>query len=222
VQFSSPGLVAVIEEALAATGLAPQRLQLEITETGLLKETARNMAMLRRLRELGVSLVMDDFGAGYSSLRYLRQFPFDRVKIDRSFICDLTDNPETIHFVRSIVGLCRGLNIKTTAEGVETEAQLELLRTEGCTEIQGFLLGRPGPAERVAETLNNQNAHRLFAAAGRGGARDFARNEFLGRSPYDVTDAAGETGASGAAEIENFAGSARPESPGSSLHKPAA
>jgi len=152
-QIRDVSLVPLIQEALTATGLAPHRLELEVTETVMLQNSVKNVATLHKLRELGVAVVMDDFGAGYSSLNFLRQFPFNKVKIDRSFVRDLDDRPEAIHFVRAIVDLCRSLHIKTTASGVETDEQLAALATEGCTEIQGFLVGHPSSPGRVAEVL---------------------------------------------------------------------
>ena len=98
---------------------------------------------------------MDDFGTGYSSLSYLRSFPFDKIKIDQSFIRDLTSRADSIHIIRAVVGLCAGLNMTTTAEGVETQAQLNQLRAEGCTEIQGFLFSRPTRAANVLQTIRN-------------------------------------------------------------------
>jgi diguanylate cyclase (GGDEF)-like protein len=153
VQFRAVSLVPAIAEALTATGLAPNRLELEITEAVLTQANARNLSTLQRLRDLGVMLVLDDFGVGYASMSRLRQFPFDKIKIERGFIRDLTATPEAVHFVRAIVSLCRNLNIRTTAKGVETEAQAALLIAEGCTEIQGFFSGRPGPAASVPLAL---------------------------------------------------------------------
>ena len=129
--------------ALGASGLSAHRLELEITETVLLQDTEATVATLNQLRELGVRISMDDFGTGYSSLGYLRKFPFDKIKIDRSFIRDMADGPDSIAIVRAVTGLGSSLGIATTAEGVETEAQLAQLRSEGCTEVQGYLFTTP-------------------------------------------------------------------------------
>ncbi|MBR0975236.1 putative bifunctional diguanylate cyclase/phosphodiesterase [Bradyrhizobium japonicum] len=152
-QFRSRNLVQVVISALARSGLSPKRLELEITESIFLAETDANLAILHQLRELGVSISMDDFGTGYSSLSYLRSFPFDKIKIDRSFVKDLALRPDCGAIVRAISGLGRSLNITTTAEGVETEDQLDWLRAEGCNEVQGFLFSAARPAAEIAKLL---------------------------------------------------------------------
>ena len=164
-QFRSPGLLHAIVGALAATGLAPERLELEITETILLQDSEKTLATLSRLRELGVRVVMDDFGTGYSSLSYLQSFPFDKIKIDRSFVKDIADNPGSLNIVRAVAALAKGLGMSTTAEGVETAEQLDSIRAEGCTEMQGFLFSRPLPAGEVAKLLVNGHAMSRDAAA---------------------------------------------------------
>src|SRR6185295_11192331 len=138
---------------LAASGLPPRRLELEITETVLLRENDANLAVLHQLRGLGVRIALDDFGTGYSSLSYLRSFPFDKIKIDRSFVRDLPDNPGCRTIIRSVAELASGLGMVTTAEGVETLHQMNELRAEGCTEAQGFLFSPPRPASQVREIL---------------------------------------------------------------------
>jgi diguanylate cyclase (GGDEF)-like protein/PAS domain S-box-containing protein len=153
VQFRSRGLVQAVIAALAHSQLAPQRLELEITESVLLAETDSNLATLHQLRALGVRISMDDFGTGYSSLSYLRAFPFDKIKIDRSFVRDIADRPDCVAIVRAISGLGRSLGITTTAEGVETAEQLERLRIEGCTEVQGFLFSAARPAAELSAML---------------------------------------------------------------------
>jgi diguanylate cyclase (GGDEF)-like protein/PAS domain S-box-containing protein len=153
VQFRSRGLVQAVIAALAYSGLAPQRLELEITESVLLAETDSNLATLHQLRGLGVRISMDDFGTGYSSLSYLRAFPFDKIKIDRSFVSELANRPDCVAIVRAISGLGRSLGITTTAEGVETAEQLDRLRIEGCTEVQGFLFSAARPASEVSALL---------------------------------------------------------------------
>ncbi|QAU46315.1 putative bifunctional diguanylate cyclase/phosphodiesterase [Bradyrhizobium guangzhouense] len=152
-QFRSRNLVQVVISALAQSGLSPKRLELEITESIFLAETDANLAILHQLRELGVGISMDDFGTGYSSLSYLRSFPFDKIKIDRSFVKDLARRPDCVAIVRAISGLGRSLNITTTAEGVETEDQLDWLRAEGCNEVQGFLFSAARPAAEIAKLL---------------------------------------------------------------------
>jgi diguanylate cyclase (GGDEF)-like protein len=161
VQFRAANLVDVVGEALAATGLSPRRLELEITESVLLQSTQRNVAVMHQLRACGIGIVMDDFGIGYSSLSYLRSFPFDRIKIDQSFVRDLTVRDDAIFVVRAIIGLCRDLGIRTTAEGIENAEQLAILLAEGCTELQGYLLSRPRPAADLAWLLGGA---RLIAA----------------------------------------------------------
>ena len=153
VQFRSRNLVQVVIGALAYSGLSPSRLELEITESLFLAETAANLAILHQFRELGVRISMDDFGTGYSSLSYLRSFPFDKIKIDRSFVKDLAQRPDCSAIVRAISGLGRSLNITTTAEGVETIEQLDWLRAEGCNEVQGFLFSAAKPAAEVEQLL---------------------------------------------------------------------
>ncbi|PRD45212.1 hypothetical protein C5748_03060 [Phyllobacterium phragmitis] len=150
VQFRSGRLFEAIEEALRDSGLAPDRLEIEITESVLLDDSADNLALLRRLRERGVRIALDDFGTGYSSLHYLKQFPFNRLKIDRSFVREIDNSPESLAIVRAIIGLGASLGIDTTAEGVETTAQLERLRAEQCGELQGFLFSPPVTRGNVA------------------------------------------------------------------------
>ena len=153
VQFRSGNLVQGVMAALAASNLPADRLELEITETVLLMDNERTIATLHQLRGMGVRISMDDFGTGYSSLSYVRTFAFDKIKIDQSFIRDLTPESDGMAIVRAITSLARDLKIVTTAEGVETEQQLELLRGAGCSEVQGFLIGRPTPGEEVMSVL---------------------------------------------------------------------
>jgi diguanylate cyclase (GGDEF)-like protein len=150
VQFRNRGLVTTVTQALAAARLPPHRLELEITEAVLLQDDEAIIAMLHQLRALGVRIAMDDFGTGYSSLSYLRSFPFDKIKIDRSFIQDIERNRGSAVIIRAIANLGASLGIVTTAEGVETEEQLELVRRAGCTEMQGYLVSPPRPACEIA------------------------------------------------------------------------
>ena len=154
VQFKSENLVPTVAKALATSGLSAQRLELEITESVLLQDNESTLGILHQLRGLGTRISMDDFGTGYSSLSYLRRFPFDKVKIDQSFVRDIDTRDASVHIVRAIQGLCAGLGMATTAEGVETEDQLVKLRAEGCTEVQGFLFSRPRPGREVAAMIH--------------------------------------------------------------------
>jgi diguanylate cyclase (GGDEF)-like protein len=154
VQFKSPNLIASVTAALAASGLSARRLELEITESVLLQNSEATLTTLHELRAMGVRISLDDFGTGYSSLSYLRSFPFDKIKIDRSFVSELATREDSMAIIRAVTGLGRSLGIVTTAEGVENDAQLELLRREGCTQAQGYLFSKPRPASDVAIMLN--------------------------------------------------------------------
>ena len=140
--------------ALAASGLAPARLDLEITESVLLQDEASTLATLHQLRDLGVRISMDDFGTGYSSLAYLRSFPFDKIKIDRSFVRDMPERNDSSAIIRAVgeprAAACK---IATVIEGIETEEQLEMAKTEGCDEAQGFLFSKPMPEREIPEFL---------------------------------------------------------------------
>jgi diguanylate cyclase (GGDEF)-like protein/PAS domain S-box-containing protein len=155
-QFRNRNLCQAVVLALAASGLAAHRLELEITESVLLQENDNNLEMLHELHSLGVRIALDDFGTGYSSLRYLRMFPFNKIKIDRSFVKELPENRECATIVRAIVQLAKGLRMATTAEGVETREQLEHMRIDGCTEAQGYFFSKPRPAAHVHEMLAQQ------------------------------------------------------------------
>jgi diguanylate cyclase (GGDEF)-like protein/PAS domain S-box-containing protein len=162
VQFNKTLVLDVIS-ALSKSRLAPGRLELEITESVLLQETDSTIAILNQLHDLGVRIVMDDFGTGYSSLSYLRKFPFDKIKIDRSFINDMGEKMESVAIVRAVTGLGATLGISTTAEGVETVEQLQQLRLEGCTEVQGFLISKPRPASDLTELFGRSNVAQAAA-----------------------------------------------------------
>ncbi len=149
IQFRSPGLMQVIVGALAASGLAPTRLEIEITETVLLHNKEATLAVLHQLRALGIRIAMDDFGTGYSSLTYLQSFPFDKIKIDRSFVKNITENSSSLNIVRAVAALANGMGMTATAEGVETAEQLHSIASEGCTEMQGFLFSKPLPAFEI-------------------------------------------------------------------------
>lgn len=164
-QFKSRTLVQTVVSALASSGLAPQRLELEITESVLLHDNEATLKRLHQLRELGVRISMDDFGTGYSSLSYLRNFPFDKIKIDRSFVGDLAHGDDAVAIVRAVANLAARLGMATTAEGVETEEQLERIRAEGCTEMQGYLFSPPRPAAEIARLFLHQERDKAVTAA---------------------------------------------------------
>ena len=153
VQFAGRGLVAMVESALNDAGLDPSRLELEITEGALLRDSDQVSAVLRQLRSLGVTIALDDFGTGYASLSYLRQLPFDKIKIDRSFIMGLNKKDDAIPIIEAVVSLARNLNMTTTAEGVETEDQWRLLAAMGCTFVQGYLFDRPQSAANIRHKM---------------------------------------------------------------------
>ncbi|RHZ96337.1 EAL domain-containing protein [Cereibacter sphaeroides] len=153
-QFHGGALVDQVASALRASGLPPERLQLEITESVLLDPTDRNIGVLQDLRALGAKIVMDDFGTGYSSLGYLRSFPFDKIKVDRSFIRDLPDAREALAILKAVAGLGRSLDMRTTVEGVETQAQLDCAIAEGVDEAQGYFFSRPLPAPGIASFIS--------------------------------------------------------------------
>jgi len=152
-QFHHRDLPAFIHSVLLETGLAPDRLELEITENVLIDDFAGGVSMLRRLKALGVRIAMDDFGTGYSSLSYLHSFPFDKIKIDRVFISDLDHSSHSATIVRTAIGLAHGLKLPVAAEGVETQTQLAFLAGEGCDEVQGHLLGLPRPITDYADVV---------------------------------------------------------------------
>ena len=153
VQFRNKTLVSSVVSALASSGLRPNLLELEITETVLMTNNDTTMAALHQLRSLGVRISMDDFGTGYSSLSYLRSFPFDKIKIDQSFVRDLTERPDSIAIIRAVTGLGQSFGITTTAEGVETQEQLDQMRAEGCSEVQGYFYSKPVPAREIVQLL---------------------------------------------------------------------
>ena len=153
VQFRSTNLITVVFRALSASGLLAERLELEITESVVLRNSAQNMFILGRLRELGARIALDDFGTGYSGLGYLRAFQFDKIKIDQSFIREMLKHTESRAIVRAAIGLGGSLGLCTTAEGVESLDQFDYLVSQGCTEVQGFLFSRAQPNVKVASMV---------------------------------------------------------------------
>ncbi|MEZ4334927.1 MAG: EAL domain-containing protein [Myxococcota bacterium] len=152
-QIREPGMVEMVREALEATGVAPTQIELEITESTIMQDDALTTQTLRELKEMGVGLALDDFGTGYSSLSYLRRFTIDRVKIDRTFIAELPDNPSDGALTAAIIAMAHGLQVDVVAEGVETEAQARFLELRGCDELQGYLYGRPCAPEEFVDWL---------------------------------------------------------------------
>jgi diguanylate cyclase (GGDEF)-like protein/PAS domain S-box-containing protein len=148
-QLRSGNLLTCVTDAIVDTGLAPTRLELEVTESVLLENNAESLAVLHQLKATGVAIVLDDFGTGYSSLGYLRMFPFDKIKIDKSFVAEFSSRADCAAIVCAVTGLGRSLQIDTTGEGVETEEQFELLRAAGCSQVQGFMFSRPVPSSEL-------------------------------------------------------------------------
>lgn len=162
-QFMHSDLVNFLHTVLLETGLAPGRLELEITEGVLIEDFDRGLGLLRRLKALGVCISMDDFGSGYSSLTYLQAFPFDKIKIDRAFVMNLGHNPQSAAIIRAVIGLGHGLHMSIVAEGVETYEQLCFLADESCDVIQGFFIGKPAPIEQYAALVGRAEPELLTA-----------------------------------------------------------
>lgn len=152
VQFAHADLAQLVMSTLVETGLSPERLELELTETTIFADKERALHQLRQIKALGVGIALDDFGTGYSSLDTLRSFPFDRIKIDRSFFGSATTSAQAVPIIRAVLGLGKSFNIPVLAEGIETFEQLSMLNSEGCDEAQGFLLGRPAPLDQIVGT----------------------------------------------------------------------
>src|SRR5581483_6876924 len=153
-QFRNGDLAGLVHSVLLETGLSASRLELEITEGVLIDDFSHAQSTLRRLKSLGVKIAMDDFGTGYSSLSYLQSFPFDKIKIDRSFIADIATNHNNAAIVRAVISLADSLNLPVLAEGVETEEQHAVLNRAGCNQIQGYLLGRPQPIDTYGTLID--------------------------------------------------------------------
>jgi diguanylate cyclase (GGDEF)-like protein/PAS domain S-box-containing protein len=163
-QFMHGDLVGLVHSILLETGLAPDRLELEITEGVLIEDFDRGLALLRRLKALGVRISMDDFGSGYSSLSYLQAFPFDKIKIDRAFVMNLGRNPQSAAIVRAVIGLGHGLEMSIVAEGVETQEQLGFLADEGCDAVQGYFIGKPAPIGQYAALVGRDAVSAIVPA----------------------------------------------------------
>ncbi len=159
IQFKSAGLLDDVMSALAMAGLAPERLDLEVTESVLIRHREETLALLHDLKFHGISISLDDFGTGFSSLSYLRSFPFDKIKIDKSFVDDITSNDEALAVLRSIIFLGKALGMAITVEGVETREQFDLLKRERCTEVQGYLISRPVPSGDIPSLLSSISVH---------------------------------------------------------------
>ncbi len=167
VQFAFGDISEMVERVLKDTGLQPCRLELEITEGVLIQDPEQALLLLNRIRAIGVMIALDDFGVGYSSLSYFRQFPFDKIKIDRSFVAEMLDSNQALSIVQAVISLGKGLNLQIVAEGVETHRQLALLTKQGCTQAQGYLFGRPMPIDSyVGSVLSDttQGQHRGVAS----------------------------------------------------------
>jgi EAL domain-containing protein (putative c-di-GMP-specific phosphodiesterase class I) len=158
VQFRHGDVVATVREALDTSGLDPAYLELEVTESIWIQNTDAVLEILGQLRALGVAIALDDFGTGYSSLTYLWKFPFDKVKIDRSFVMGMNQDTKAVAIVNAIIGLGKAFDLTITAEGVETEAQAQILREAGCDQAQGYLFSRPLPVTLANELANGGTA----------------------------------------------------------------
>jgi EAL domain-containing protein (putative c-di-GMP-specific phosphodiesterase class I) len=168
IQFANPSFVETVKETLAAAGLPAERLELELTESVILRNIEQGILKIDELRELGIRVAVDDFGTGYSSLSYLQKMPVYSVKIDRSFVTDIDSNERSVSMIRSVIAMAHAVDLVVVTEGVETASQLCLLRELGCDEVQGFLLGEPMPAastlkDVIAANRCQDDIARLFA-----------------------------------------------------------
>jgi diguanylate cyclase (GGDEF)-like protein len=164
-QLADPGLIELVSRTLDEYGVSPAQLELEVTETAIMRDDEVSLASLRGLDELGVGLVLDDFGTGYSSLSHLRRFPFTRLKIDRSFVKETPANPDDVVLTQAIIAMAHSLRMGVVAEGVETQEQADLLREQGCDEFQGFLFSRPVPPEQFIRFLESEKLSEASAQA---------------------------------------------------------
>ncbi len=189
-QFSNRDLTERIAKVLTETGLDPNRLELEVTESILLRDVEANLTTLHSLKSLGVRIAMDDFGTGYSSLGNLRSFPFDKIKIDRSFVADLERKSDAAAIVHAVLGLGRSLGMATCAEGVETREQLAFLRSEGCTDVQGYYYSKPKPADEIIQMLQSGFAKPAPRLRPQGGDRSVATRPHYSALPASAVMAA--------------------------------
>ncbi len=158
-QFEQPNLVERIAQILQKTGLDPQFLELEITETAAMRDIDFTTKILRKLQTMGIRIALDDFGTGYSSLSYLKKFPLHTLKIDQSFVHDIAHDREDVAIITAMITLARGLNLSVVAEGVETQIQVERLQSLGCTEMQGYRFSRPVDVSTATELLRTYSTH---------------------------------------------------------------
>lgn len=165
VQFRVPGLAELVKRTLEETGLAPERLELEITEGILMTDTEETISTLNNIKALGVRIAMDDFGTGYSSLSYLSRFPFDKIKIDRAFIKSAVESENGVSIIRAAIGMSRSLKIDASVEGVETQDQVDLLWREGCREVQGYFFGKPMPVAELDHILHRHLIEQITRCA---------------------------------------------------------
>jgi EAL domain-containing protein (putative c-di-GMP-specific phosphodiesterase class I) len=163
-QLEESGFVERVRDVLVKTGLPPSRLELEITESGIIADMGATVQVIRRLKLLGVKIAMDDYGTGYSSLSTLQSFPFDKIKIDREFVSAVDQSRQSAAIVQATIIMAESLDIPVLAEGVETEAQLNALRALGCNQVQGFLFGKPMPMAKLKALLENDEATIAVAA----------------------------------------------------------
>ena len=166
-QFQQPDLLRKVSQALDEASLAPERLELEVTESSAMENPEAAAAIMRELKGLGVRISIDDFGTGYSSLSHLKRLPFDMLKIDKSFIRDITSDADDAAIVSAVVGMAHTLKLRVVAEGVETEEQMRFLMDEGCDRVQGWLYSRPLPADQLPETLSALAQARRTAGRGK-------------------------------------------------------
>jgi EAL domain-containing protein (putative c-di-GMP-specific phosphodiesterase class I) len=164
VQFSAPNLVEVVRSALITSGIAPHRLQLEITERLLLENNEHIISMLRQLHELGVSIALDDFGTGYSALSYLRKFPLDTIKIDRSFVTDMATRGDQVAIIQAVLSIAQALGMSVTVEGIESAMQRDFLKALGCDHAQGYFFGKPVPFEQTVAIVTDPEKRKVMAA----------------------------------------------------------
>jgi EAL domain-containing protein (putative c-di-GMP-specific phosphodiesterase class I) len=216
VQLMAQNIVGLVQEALAGSSLQASRLELEITESVFIQENRQTLRQLHALHEMGVRIALDDFGSGYSSLAYLRRFPFDTLKIDRAFVREMLVSRDARAIVRNIVALAKSLRMTTVAEGVEEPAQVQVLAREGCDQLQGFLAARPMPAEDIRNFLRNWRGQRPVVPADAGDAGDTRPDGAM-----DADGQAGAVGPSGASGVSGGTGAADNFSPWTSPHRPA-